>query len=244
MSKETAVELIAEYHYSKSLPRLTTHYLGGYINDKLIGVITCGWGVRPLHTIRKLFPSLITKDYFEIGKMCCIEEAPKNTESQFLSAVIRWLKDNEPTVKVLFTWADGLMSKCGYVYSAANFVYGGYIWSDTYVTNEGEKVHPRSTGSLTPKGNSKCGRRPSIEFLKTNGWQHYRGKQFRYCYFLCNRVEKKKLLKESTVEWSKNYPKQGDLEWRKQDLNTRLWQPSKMFTYNRNSRTVANRLRR
>ena len=34
-------------------------------------------------------------------------------------------------LKYLFTWADGLVGKAGYVYQAFNFLYGGYIWTDT-----------------------------------------------------------------------------------------------------------------
>src|SRR5512145_188145 len=115
-----ALDLILNNHYSKIMPKLTKYFLGGYIGDKLVGIMTLGWGTRPVHTIKKLFPSLTTKDYFEIGKMCMLEEMPKNTESQFLSAVIRWIKAKEPSVNILFTWADGILGKPGYVYQSAN----------------------------------------------------------------------------------------------------------------------------
>jgi hypothetical protein len=40
-----------------------------------------------------------------------------------------------------------------------------------------------------------------------------RGKQFRYCLFLCGHKERKRLLRESTVRWMRNYPKHSDLVW-------------------------------
>ena len=65
-----------------------------------------------------------------------------------LSQVVRWLKENHPEVKFLYTLADGIMGKCGYVYQAANFYYGGEYWTDSYMSSKGEKVHPRTTRQL------------------------------------------------------------------------------------------------
>ena len=53
-----------------------------------------------------------------------------------------------PELKFLYTLADGIMGKCGYVYQAANFYYGGEYWTDSYMSSKGEKVHPRTTRQL------------------------------------------------------------------------------------------------
>lgn len=232
IDKVTALALIFENHYSKVMPKLTSHYLGAFIDKELVGVMTLGWGVRPVHTIKKLFPSLMPKDYFEIGKMCMTEEMPKNSESVFLSRVIRWMKHNT-NASVLFTWADGVLGKPGYVYQAANFLYGGFIWTDLYVSKEGEKIHPRTSQGLTGKSNNvKVGHRPNKQFLEENDWSHYKGKQLRYIYFTCDNRRKNRLLKESQVTWSRVYPKEGDLEWKKKNLKTGDWEVSKRFIYN------------
>lgn len=208
ITKEESVKLIHGFHYSKVLPRLNKSFLGGFDeNDELVATITLGWGVRPVHTIKKLFPSLDSKDYYEIGKMCLDDKMPRNSESQFLSLCMKYIKQHMPQIKLIFTWADGMLGKAGYVYQASNFLYGGFIWTDTYFTSSGEKVHPRMTG--------KIGGRPTLEFMEKNNWKHYRGKQFRYIYFLCNKREKKQLLKESQFEWGiHNAPKEKDLEWK------------------------------
>ena len=83
-----------------------------------MGVVTLGWGIRPRHTIQRIFPSLDTKDYLEIGRMCMTEEMLRNSESQMLSQLVKWLRKNIPELKVLFTWADGMIGKVGYVYQA------------------------------------------------------------------------------------------------------------------------------
>ena len=89
-NKNALVDLISKLHYSPIMPRLTKHYLGCYVDDKLVGGLTFGWGTRPKHTIQKMFPELDTKDYFEIGKMALIEDMPRNSESRMLKLAIKW----------------------------------------------------------------------------------------------------------------------------------------------------------
>ena len=66
------------------MPKLTKIRLGYYDEKDLVGVITFGWGTRPLHTIQKLFPELTTKDYYEIGKMAMDDKMPRNSESKHI----------------------------------------------------------------------------------------------------------------------------------------------------------------
>ena len=139
-----ATLFVQERHYSPVMPKLTKKWLGAYQDDELVGVLTLGWGTNPMGTIKKMFPELTTADYYEIGKMCMDDEMPRNSESQMISATMKWMKENTPEIKYLYTWADGIVGKPGYVYQAANFLYGGFIWSDVYVSETGEKVHFRT----------------------------------------------------------------------------------------------------
>lgn len=92
LSKNEALEMVQKYHYSNTLPKLNKYFVGFFLNNSLVGLITLGWGTRPLHTIQKIFPSLTTKDYLEIGRMCMSEEMPRNSESQMISQLVKWLK--------------------------------------------------------------------------------------------------------------------------------------------------------
>jgi hypothetical protein len=211
LNKYTAAEFVALRHYSAVMPKLTKHYLGCFLQNELVGVITFGWGTRPKHTIQKLFPQLNTEDYFEIGKMCMDDKMPKNSESQLLSLSIKWLKKNTK-IKYLYTWADGLVGKPGYVYQSANFLYGGFSITDTYVTEQGEKVHPRTMqGHIPNTKNRKYGMRPNPKQLIQLKLSRVKGKQFRYIYPMTKKDRKQ--LKKSTVQWSLNYPKEKDLIW-------------------------------
>ncbi|EOU2101058.1 hypothetical protein C0L85_07475, partial [Clostridium perfringens] len=79
------------------------HYIGFFLNNTLVGVVTLGYGTRPKHTIKKIFPTLDTKDYLEIGRMCMLDSMPRNSESQMLSQLVKYIKINYPKIKVLFT---------------------------------------------------------------------------------------------------------------------------------------------
>ncbi|HBI7084864.1 TPA: hypothetical protein K8M77_000335 [Clostridium perfringens] len=223
ISKERALEMVTKFHYSNTLPTLNKIFLGFFLEGELVGMVTLGWGTRPLHTIKKLFPSLDTKDYFEIGRMCMTEDMPRNSESQMLSQMVKWLKVNKPKLKVIFTWADGMLGKVGYVYQASNFLYAGQVESEIYLHN-GVKIHPRQTKALFGlEGDKRKTVRPSWEQMQEHGIKHYKGNQFRYLLFLCNKKEKKKLMKEALVDLSYNYPKEDALSW-KVKVGNRAWQ--------------------
>ena len=129
IDRKLATCFIQENHYSPVMPPITKVSLGCYIETKdtllgetLVGVITFGYGTRPLHTISKLFPALTSKDYLEIGKMCMADAMPRNSESKFISLCIKWIKSNKPNCKYIFTWSDGIIGKVGYCVSIFKFL--------------------------------------------------------------------------------------------------------------------------
>lgn len=134
------------------IPRLCVYFLGIYHENRLTGVVELGWGTQPLQTIHKIFPQheLVTSDYLEIGKMCFLPEMNHNQYfgSLALSALIKWLRVNTGCL-FLYTLADGIEGKCGYVYQASNFYYLGSFKTSVYRDREtGEKIHPRSARIL------------------------------------------------------------------------------------------------
>ena len=228
--KVNAIELIQKYHYSPVMPGITKYYLGLFLDNKLKGVLTLGYGTKPRHTFNKMFPSVgvldtddneefihdINEWYYEIGKMCLIDDLNENkiAGSQMVSAVIRWLKDNTQC-KFLYTMADGIMGKCGYVYQASNFYYGEKYFTSVYLMENGEKLHPRTSNQLCIE-NAKLFDKDQVfwlttDFMKHKGIKRIDGLMFRYIYPLNKKA--KKMLKNSTMDWTKNYPKEKDLEW-------------------------------
>ena len=216
IDKNSFLKMVYDYHYAIVMPRITKHYLGCFLKGRLVGGVSLGWGTQPKQTIKKLFPVLNTTDYYEIGKMVMLDEMPRNSESQMLSRIIKYIKQNL-NISFLFTWSDGIVGKPGYVYQAANFYYGGFIWTDIYISANGEKIHPRSAKRLLIE-NAKFEGKEKLFWL-TPGYCHkvgisrYRGKQFRYIYPLSRPA--KKMLSLSTVPWKiGGFPKHSDLIWK------------------------------
>ena len=223
-------------HYSAVAPRLTKHWLGVYVNEELKGILTLGWGTQPMGTIKKIFPDYTTKDYYEIGKMCMDESMPRNSESQMISKTLEWIRKNLPNIKYLYTWADGIVGKPGYVYQSANFLYGGFIWSDIYVSETGEKIHARTlNGQLPNNDGAKYGHRPNFQQLKDMKLTRVFGKQFRYIYPM-NKTHRKN-LKKSLIKWTLEYPKHKDLQWRIKKPGETEWKTTNEipFVHNKSS---------
>ena len=201
-----AKEFVRRWHYSKIFPPhcLVNLALRDERGD-ISAVAMWGYGVRPRHTIQKLFPSLNTGDYLELNRLCLRDDEPRNSESHFISLCAEWIRANCPDVKLLFSWADGLRGKPGYVYQASSWLYGGYIKTDLYVDERGGPVHPRLM--IT-----RLGTRSRKEWTR-QGFAKWWGYQFRYVKFLSGHAERKRLLRESPVRWTRLYPKTADCRW-------------------------------
>lgn len=226
ITRDESLAMIRAYHYSDTLPKINRHYLGCFLDGQMVGTVTLGLGTRPRHTIQCLFPSLGTEDYYEIGRMCMTDDMPRNSESQMLSAVIKWIRVNEPSVKVLFTWADGIMGKPGYVYQASSFLYAGSIESEIYL-RDGVKLHVRGMKSLLvddPKSDPRITVRPTLEQMRELGIEHYKGMQYRYVRFTCGKRERRRLMQECKVVLGGGYPKTSDLRWRRKNTTTGKWE--------------------
>ena len=194
-----------QYHYSNIFPPHCMVTLGYCDEHGLAGVALWGWGVRPRHSIQKLFPSLGTADYWELNRLCLRDDCPRNSESWFLARCAEWMAKNHPTRKVLLSWADGVRGKPGYIYQAAGWLYGGHIETEIYLTADGEPVHPRML--ITRYGTRSAAKTAELGLRKI--W----GKQFIYARFMCGHAERKRLIRESTVKWTQEYPKREDLTW-------------------------------
>ncbi len=241
--KFTATELIQKYHYSPVMPGITKHYLGFFLNNELKGALTLGWGTKPRHTFNKMFPEVGILDkeidlnnwYYEIGKMCLSEDLNNNKSagSQIVSATIKWLKENTKC-QYLYTMADGIMGKCGYVYQASNFYFGEQYWTSVYLMENGEKLHPRTSTPLCLENAEFLGKEKvfwlTSDFMKHKGIRRINGLMFRYIYPLNKKA--KKMLKKSTMVWDKNYPKDKDLKWLDvTDMKNKISVPQPPFTF-------------
>jgi len=244
LNKQEAVDFVQRYHYSQIMPRLSKHYLGFYEDTILCGVVTLGWGTQPLQTIQKIFYNhkLKSEDYLEIGKMCFLPEKnnTKNFGSMVLSLLVKWMRTNTDCL-FLYTLADGIMGKCGYVYQASNFQYIGKFKTSVYMDNAtGEKIHPRSAKQLCIE-NAMYENKEKIfwltdNFCKYKGIDKINGLMFRYIIPL--NKKSKKILKSYSKYNRLPYPKDIDLVFEKRISNgkfIKIEQPNfnmKIFNHN------------
>lgn len=247
IDKNLTTKFVQKYHYSPVMPAITKHYLGFFLDGDLKGALTLGWGTKPRHTFNKMFPNvgILEKEdgkfvhdikdwYYEIGKMCLSTELNDNkgAGSQMVSATIKWLKNNTKC-QFLYTMADGIMGKCGFVYQASNFYYGEKYFTSVYLMENGEKLHPRTSKDLCrenaqflvdrygedylknykedPKTGERYPRWFTPDFCKYKGIRRIDGLMFRYLYPLNKKA--KRMMKQSSMDWDKNYPKSKNLEW-------------------------------
>ena len=229
IEKTLATTFIQKYHYSPVMPAITKHYLGFFLDGDLKGALTLGWGTKPRHTFNKMFPTVgilekedekfvhdINDWYYEIGKMCLTIDLndTKGAGSQMVSATIKWLKNNTKC-QYLYTMADGIMGKCGFIYQASNFYYGEKYFTSVYVMKNGEKLHPRTSKDLCIENAKFSGKEKvfwmTSDFMIHKGIRRIDGLMFRYLYPL--NKKSKRMMKQSSMNWDKNYPKSKDLEW-------------------------------
>lgn len=112
--------LLLEHHYAKRIPSVS-FAVGLYSGDRIVGVATFGSpasrniqvGAAPTE------PGLV----IELNRLCVLDEAPKNTESWFLSRALKMLPP-----MIVVSYADTIQGHMGFVYRAANFKYAG--WTD------------------------------------------------------------------------------------------------------------------
>lgn len=85
----------------------------------------------------------------DIRRLACKDEAPKNTESYFLSKIV-WYVKKYNLADSLITYADPSVGHKGTIYRAANFTLVGETTESKQVFWKGKRYHPRSLSIERP----------------------------------------------------------------------------------------------
>jgi hypothetical protein len=126
--------IFENYHYKKG-------HMGGGISMCFAMTINnnvCGGSVlgKPRHEKKY-------KNCIDIRRMACLDESPKNSESWFLGAIIKWIaiKTNYDFV---LSYSDKTVGHKGTIYKASNFKCIGETTPTKYVEWNDKIYHPRS----------------------------------------------------------------------------------------------------
>lgn len=118
--KRTAADTVVAYHYLHRAPTIS-YAFGLFDQERLLGVVT--FGVPASRAVQKgacpSDPNLV----LELNRLWVSDEAPKNTESWFVSRALKLLPP-----RIVVSYADTAAGHVGYIYRALNFFYAG--WTD------------------------------------------------------------------------------------------------------------------
>lgn len=203
-----ANRLIIENHYSGTVPKGVRFHLGIFVDEILYGVAQFGYGIRPKDTCKWVMGTK-PNEYLELNRLWISDKLGKNAESNSISKALKWIKERQPELKWIISFADGMMGKVGTIYQATNFVYTGFrkdggIW----MTNKGERLHSISLWHKHGTIN-----RSKLEEVYGKPMYKVFGGQFRYFYFY-----DKEMVKDLIVPVLP-YPKQAEL---KEYLNIKI----------------------
>lgn len=191
INKKVSNELIIKNHYShKVCNAATTHiHLGCFINNELIGCLQFGYAMNP-QSMDKIVSGTTLDGYKELNRMWFDDKAGKNTESKAISYSIKYIKAKYPKVKWIQSFADERCGCFGIVYQAANFKYYGEHKNIMWIIDD--EIYHNSIVTNNNRGKKKE--------LESKNWKERAEKlelrQFRYIYFIDNRVVNNCLLKE------------------------------------------------
>jgi hypothetical protein len=222
IDKDVAKKLIVTNHYTH---RWTMCYIALGIfkkgpesefmttnQDELIGSLVYGHPTG-MNVVKSISDELETNNVLELTRLWIEDNHGKNIESWAIAQSFDWFKKNESNLKVLISYADPGAGHTGRIYQATNWKYQfikstgdgtDYVYAFEEPPNCQWK-HARSIGAML--GGSRDPKYVE-ETLKRPFWRkEINRRKFRYIYFLCDKREKKRLIKTLKHPVSDSYPK-------------------------------------
>lgn len=212
INRNIANDIIKRNHYTHKVCTGTKYSLGVWVDGKIEGVVQLGKGYSMRET-GKWVEGSKPEDWLEVNRNWLSDNLPHNSESKMWGKVFQWIREHQPHIKYLITFANGISGHVGTQYQATNWIYTGYHKTNTFwVTREGEMIHPIS---LYTKGIST--KRKDLEAEYGKPLYRVKGGQFRYFYFIDKEYRKRLTLPQL------EYPKGADLD-KHIEIFTEDWQ--------------------
>ena len=195
-----------QYHYSGRSVGNSKLHLGVFDNktDELCGVLQYGYPMNPAKTPQKIVEGSNQHEMYELNRMAMTDEAPKLSESQAIGLSLKWLKKYRPEIKWLLSYSDGKEDNYGTIYQATNWLYLGYMISNSFYRLDDMIKHRVSTYGMFKRHQAPDDTRTELQILKDtfNSVSAIHCKQFIYVYPL-----------QEGVKWLRpvesTYPKKG-----------------------------------
>lgn len=182
------------FHYSKSVPAGKLIKIGAWEDGKFIGVVIFSRGANK--SIGSHY-GLKQTECCELTRVALTKH--KCFVSQILAEAIRFLKNFNPDMQLIVSYADTDQEHHGGIYQATNWIYEGKTSGERYFIVNGKKTHPKSIHSKYGKGSQRiewlrAHVDPNAQIYESNGKHKY--------LMPLNKEMKKKIL-----PLAKPYPK-------------------------------------
>lgn len=195
-----AKEFVVSRHYTRGMTNGPTGTYGLYDGDTLLGV--CVFSTPCAESVRSyVFGPEHKGRVTELSRLVLLDEAPRNSESYFVSRSLKLLKKAKPHLWAVVSFADQTEGHIGVIYQATNALYfGETARKRSFVTGEGRIRHRRQNG---------------IEIARTEGenlgWKSViRARKHRYLFLLPDCKTHRTWLLHNLKLTFEPYPKWSD----------------------------------
>lgn len=140
---EAAKFAVTRWHYSGCLPAGKLVKVGAWEDGTYIGCVIFSRGATPV----------LGKQYHLSQAECCeltrvaLKHDHVTPVSQILGTALRFLRQRNPGMRLVVSFADTNQGHHGGIYQATNWVYTGTFATAYYFMVHGELLHPRSLGA-------------------------------------------------------------------------------------------------
>ena len=171
---KVANDFVKKHHYSgKVVPNSQLHY-GVFLDGILHGCMQFGPPMLKLKMI-KLVDNTGWNDFIELNRMAFDPWLPKNSESRAIAVALRLIRKNNPHIKWVVSFADGIQCGDGTIYRAAGFIL-------TQIKKNVGNQRVDTDGTVYTRLSFTAHKPNEIE--RFNKMKLATGYQFRYVYFL------------------------------------------------------------
>lgn len=189
-------DFVKKYHYSHGIHNGPMCY-GLWDKVDLVGVLALATPCSEA-VCASVFGVEYKRSVTELHRLVLLDEVPKNTESWFISRVLKQFKKDRPNYNAILSFADATQGHIGVIYQATNAIYAGMSGKATFFLDEtGRLRHPRQNGHNITK-----------EEAQNRNWKPVKREgKHRYLYLLPNDKRHKKELLRNLMLPSLPYPK-------------------------------------
>ena len=144
---EAAKYACEHWHYSKCLPAGKSFKIGAWEDGQYIGVVIFSRGAN--NHIGTPY-NLQQTECVELTRIALREH--QHFVSEIMMAALRKLKEMNPGLRLIVSYADPMHGHVGAIYQATNWIYVGPAKIQNHWMINGRLVHKKTINALKPKG--------------------------------------------------------------------------------------------